>query len=303
MADQQKQQTQTQDQNLKGKKVAILVTDGFEQVELTEPRKALDAAGAQTSIVSPKTDTVRGWNFTEWGETLKVDVPLAQAKADDFDALLLPGGVINPDKLRIDDKAVEFASAFFDAGKPVAAICHGPWMVIETGAAMDRRTASWPSLKTDLENAGAEWIDEEVCVDGNLVTSRKPDDIPAFNREMQKLFSRSPEELKQEAGEEAEESSVALFVRLEAKPGREQDVVDLLRGGLPMVEREPETTSWYGMRIGDSTFGIFDTFPDDHGRQAHLSGRVAQALQQRGSDLFSRPPVIERIDVLAVKRP
>jgi protease I len=301
MADQQKQQTQ--EQNLTGKKVAILVTDGFEQVELTEPRKALDAAGAQTSIVSPKTDTVRGWNFTNWGEELTVDVPLAQANADEFDALLLPGGVMNPDTLRMDDKAVEFASAFFEAGKPVASICHGPWMVIETGAAMGRRIAAWPSLKTDLANAGAEWVDEEVCVDGNLVTSRKPDDIPAFNREMVKLFARPLEELQRETAAEEEDAGVALFVRLEARPGREQDVVNLLRGGLPMVEEEPGTTSWYGMRLGDSTFGIFDTFADDSGRQAHLAGRVARELQQRGPDLFSRPPVIERIDVLACKLP
>jgi protease I len=300
---QQKQQEQTQEQSLKGKKVAILVTDGFEQVELTEPRKALDAAGAQTRVVSPKKDKVRGWNFTNWGDEVKVDVPLEQAKPEEFDALLLPGGVMNPDTLRMDEKAVDFASAFFEAGKPVASICHGPWMVIETGAAMGRRIAAWPSLKTDLANAGAEWVDEEVCVDGNLVTSRKPDDIPAFNREMQKLFARSAEELQQEAGEAAEDAGVALFVRLEAKPGREQDVVNLLRGGLPMVEAEPETTSWYGMRLGDSTFGIFDTFPDDSGRQAHLAGRVAQELQQRGPDLFSRPPVIERIDVLACKLP
>ena len=303
MAEQQRQQTQTQEQNLKGKRVAILVTDGFEQVELTEPRKALDAAGAQTSIVSPKKDKVRGWNFTDWGGELTVDVPLAQAKADEFDALLLPGGVMNPDTLRMDQAAVEFASAFFEAGKPVASICHGPWMVIEAGAAMGRRIAAWPSLKTDLTNAGAEWVDEEVCVDGNLVTSRKPDDIPAFNREMQKLFARSPTELEQEAGDKGDDAGVALFVRLEAKPGREQDVLNLLRGGLPMVEQEPATTSWYGMRMGDSTFAIFDTFPDDSGRQAHLAGRVAQELQQRGPDLFSRPPVIERIDVLACKLP
>lgn len=180
---QKKEAQEQQNQSLLGKKVAILVTDGFEQVELTEPRKALDAAGAKTSIVSPKQDKVRGWNFTDWGAELKVDMPLAQANADQFDALLLPGGVINPDMLRMNDKAVAFASAFFGAGKPVAAICHGPWMVIETGAARGRRIASWPSLRTDLENAGAEWLDEQVCVDGNLVTSRKPDDIPAFNRE------------------------------------------------------------------------------------------------------------------------
>jgi protease I len=312
MAEQQKQsqsekqqdqkQTEASEQSLKGKKVAILATDGFEQVELTEPRKALDAAGAQTSVVSPKPDKIRGWNFTDWGDEMKVDVPLDQAKPEDFDALLLPGGVINPDTLRMNEKAVDFARAFFDAGKPVASICHGPWMVIETGAADGRRIASWPSLRTDLENAGAEWIDEEVCVDGNLVTSRKPDDIPAFNREMLSLFAKSPEEIEQtEEGEEDE--AVALFVRMEAKPGREADVENLLRSGLSLVEEEPGTSSWYGMRLSDGTFGIFDTFPDDSGRQAHLAGRVAQALRDQGDDLFTSPPVIERIDVLACKLP
>jgi protease I len=166
--------------DIKGLKVAILVTDGFEQVELTEPRKALDEAGADTSIVSPKNGQVRGWTFTEWGDSLPVDVPLDQARPNQFDALLLPGGVINPDKLRMDEKAVAFAKAFFDAGKPVASICHGPWILIEADAARGWRLTSWPSLKTDLENAGAEWVDQEVVVDRSLVTSRKPDDIPAF---------------------------------------------------------------------------------------------------------------------------
>jgi protease I len=298
-------QTAGQQASIKGKRVAILATDGFEQVELTEPRKALDAAGAQTSVVSPKADKIRGWKFTEWGDEVKVDVPLDKANPDDFDALLMPGGVMNPDTLRMNEKAVDFASAFFDAGKPVASICHGPWMVIETGAAEGRRIAAWPSLRTDLENAGAEWVDEEACVDGNLVTSRKPDDIPAFNREMIKLFAKSPEEIEQageQAGEE-EQTAVALFVRIEAKPGREADVEDFLRSGLSLVEDEPETTSWFGMRLGGTTFGIFDTFPDDSGRQAHLSGRVAQALQQQGGDLFARPPTIERADVLASKMP
>jgi protease I len=301
---QQRNQAQASQQSLKGKKVAILATDGFEQVELTEPRKALDAAGAQTLVVSPTTGSVKGWNFTNWGDEVKVDVPLDQAKPDDFDALLLPGGVMNPDTLRMNEKAVDFARAFFDAGKPVASICHGPWMVIETGAAEGRRIASWPSLKTDLQNAGAEWIDEEVCVDGNLVTSRKPDDIPAFNREMLKLFAQSPDAIEQTAqADEAEEEAVALFVRMEAKPGREADVENLLRSGLSMVEDEPETTSWFGMRLPDGTFAIFDTFPDDSGRQAHLAGRVAQALRDQGDDLFMRPPVVERIDVLACKLP
>jgi protease I len=302
-AGQQNRQGQQAEQTLKGKKVAILVTDGFEQVELTEPRKALDAAGAQTSIVSPKSDKVRAWKFTDWGEEMKVDLSLDKAKPEDFDALLLPGGVINPDRLRIEPKAVEFAAAFFDAGKPVAAICHGPWTVIETGAAAGRRIASWPSLKTDLENAGAQWVDEEAVVDGNLVSARKPEDIPAFNREMIQLFARSPEEIEQEEVETAGDEGVALFVRLEAKPGMEDEVADFLRSGLPLVEDEPETTSWYGMRLGDSTFGIFDTFPDDSGRQAHLAGRVASAMNERAPELFARPPVIERVDVLCAKLP
>jgi protease I len=174
---------------LNGLKVAILVTDGFEQVELVEPRKALDEAGAQTQIVSPKTDRVRGWKFTDWGDELPVDVPLDSTSPENFDVLLLPGGVINADKLRMEPKAVSFVKSFFSAGKPVAAICHGPWMVIEAEAARGRRIASWPSLKTDVRNAGAEWVDEEAVTDGNLVTSRKPDDIPAFNRAIIDLFS------------------------------------------------------------------------------------------------------------------
>lgn len=177
-------------ENLIGLKVAVLVDDGFEQIELLEPRKALDQAGADTSIVSPKNDRVRGWNFTEWGDELSVDVALDRARPQDFDALLLPGGVINPDALRIQPKAIDFIKAFFDAGKPVASICHGPWTIIEAGAARGRRIASWPSLKTDLKNAGAEWVDQEIVVDRNLVTSRKPEDIAAFNREMIGLFSR-----------------------------------------------------------------------------------------------------------------
>jgi protease I len=174
---------------LKRLKVAILVTDGFEKVELTRPRDALDEAGAVTLIVSPKSSSVRSWNFANWDEEMPVDVTLDAAKPQDFDALHLPGGVINPDALRIQPKAVAFVKTFFDTGKPVASICHGPWMVVETGAARGRRATSWPSLKTDLRNAGADWVDEEVVVDRGLVTSRCPDDIPAFNREMIKLFS------------------------------------------------------------------------------------------------------------------
>ena len=174
---------------LDGLKVAILVTDGFEQVEMTEPRKALDEAGAETQLVSPKDGQVKAWNFTEWGDTFPVDLSLDTARPEDFDAILLPGGVINPDKLRALPEAVAFAKAFFDAGKPVASICHGPWTIIEAGGARGRRLTSWPSLKTDLKNAGAEWVDQEVVVDHGLVTSRKPDDIPAFNPQMIKLFA------------------------------------------------------------------------------------------------------------------
>lgn len=174
---------------LNGLTVAILITDGFEQVEMTEPRKALDLAGAETQIVSPKDGAVRAWNFTEWGDQFRVDRLLNEARPDEYDALLLPGGVINPDTLRTIPAAVAFAKGFFDAGKPVASICHGPWTIIEAGAARGRRLTSWPSLRTDLENAGADWVDEQVVVDLNLVTSRMPDDIPAFNRAVITLFS------------------------------------------------------------------------------------------------------------------
>jgi protease I len=188
-------------ETLKGLKVAILVTDGFEQVEMTEPRKALDNAGADTRLVSPKEAQVKAWNFTDWGDTFPVDVPFENARPEEFDALLLPGGVINPDQLRMLPDAVAFAKAFFDAGKPVASICHGPWTVIEAGAARGRRLTSWPSLKTDLQNAGAEWVDQEVVVDQGLVTSRKPDDIPAFNREAINLFARARAQSRQATAE------------------------------------------------------------------------------------------------------
>ncbi|MBU1360403.1 MAG: type 1 glutamine amidotransferase [Gammaproteobacteria bacterium] len=176
-------------ENLSGLKVAILVADGFEQVELTGPRKALDAAGATTRIVSPQDGKVQGWNHHDKADTFKVDVALSNAKPADFDALLLPGGVINPDALRITDGAIEFVRAFVESGKPIAAICHGPWTLIDAGAVKDRKMTSWPSLKNDLTNAGAQWTDKEVVVDRSLVTSRKPDDLPAFNREMMKLFA------------------------------------------------------------------------------------------------------------------
>lgn len=174
---------------LKGKKVAILVADGFEQVELTEPRKALEAAGAITEIVSPADGEVQGWNHDEKADLFSVDMPLKRARSDDYDALLLPGGVRNPDQLRMSTRAVEFLDGFFATGKPVAAICHAPWMLIESGMVKGRKLTSWPSLKTDLANAGAEWVDREVVVDRGLVTSRKPADIPAFNQKMIEEFS------------------------------------------------------------------------------------------------------------------
>ena len=179
---------------LQGKRVAILVADGFEQVELTRPKEALDAAGARTSIVSPAAK-VQGWNHFDKADHFTVDVQLNDAKADDFDALLLPGGVANPDQLRMTPKAVSFVREFFAAGKPVAAICHAPWTLIDAGVVDGRRMTSWPSLKTDLVNAGAKWVDEEVVTDNGLVTSRKPDDIPAFNRKMIEEFAEGKHQL------------------------------------------------------------------------------------------------------------
>jgi protease I len=174
---------------LQGKKIAILVADGFEQVELTEPKQALERAGAQTQIVSPKLDQVRGWQHTEWGDSFPVDMPLDGADANNYDGLLLPGGVMNPDKLRRNPQALRFVQGFFAAGKPVAAICHGPWTLIDAGVVSGRKMTSYASIQTDLKNAGARWVDEEVVVDNGLVTSRKPNDIPAFNRKMIEEFA------------------------------------------------------------------------------------------------------------------
>ena len=176
-------------QDLSSKKIAILVDNGFEQEELTRPREALDQAGAKTFIVSPQNGKVKGWQHTKWGDELNVDVPLDGASADEFDALLLPGGVMNPDHLRGNEKAVAFVKRFVDSGKPIAAICHGPWTLIEAGAVKGRTITSWPTLKTDLRNAGANWVDQEVVVDNGIVTSRKPDDIPAFNQKMIEEFA------------------------------------------------------------------------------------------------------------------
>jgi len=177
---------------LEGKRVAILATDGFEQSELLEPLNALRQAGATVDVVSPRSDRIKGWNHTEWGRDVEVDVDLGRADAADYDALVLPGGVMNPDHLRSNRSAVQFVQDFVDAHKPIAAICHGPWTLIETGMVKGRRMTSWPSLSTDLRNAGADWVDEEVVVDQGLVTSRKPDDLPAFNRRMIEEFAEGP---------------------------------------------------------------------------------------------------------------
>jgi protease I len=170
--------------DLEGKRVAMLVDDGFEQIELTSPKQALERAGAQPAVISPKANKVKGWNHTEWGDEIEVDATLDDASPDEFHALVLPGGVMNPDRLRANPTAVAFVRAFVEAGKPIAAICHGPWTLIEAGGVRGRTLTSWPSLKTDLQNAGATWVDREVVVDKGLVTSRKPDDLDAFNRKM-----------------------------------------------------------------------------------------------------------------------
>lgn len=175
---------------LKGKRVAILVANGFEQSELMEPRKALDASGAKTTIVSPEIKEVKGWKDKNWGDAIAVDLPLSSAKAEQFDALLLPGGVMNPDSLRLNSDAVAFVKAMGAAGKPIAAICHGPWTLIDAELVRGKTLTSWPSLKSDIRNAGGKWIDEEVVVDRGLVTSRKPADIPSFNRAMIELFRK-----------------------------------------------------------------------------------------------------------------
>jgi len=186
----------TQDEKngpLVGMRIAILATEGFEEVELTEPKKALEDAGATVDVISPeshmKQGKIKGWDATNWGKSVDVDVKLSQASANDYHALHLPGGVMNPDLLRQDPEAVAFVKSFFTSGKPVSAICHASWTLIEADVVRGRTMTSWPSLRTDLINAGAKWVDRQVVVDGNLVTSRKPDDIPAFNKQIIETFS------------------------------------------------------------------------------------------------------------------
>ena len=172
------------EKSLKGKKVAILATDGFEQSELSEPLNALENAGATAHIVSPKAGAIKGWKHTQWGDSFAVDATLDDADPRHYDALVLPGGVMNPDKLRRDPKVQQFVRSFFEEGKPVGAICHGPWTLIDAGVVKGRRVTSYETIQTDLKNAGASWVDQEVVVDNGLVTSRKPDDLPAFNRKL-----------------------------------------------------------------------------------------------------------------------
>jgi intracellular protease, PfpI family len=173
---------------LEGKKVAILVTDGFEQVEMTKPREALDEAGAETKVVSLKPGKIQGMQHADKGDKFDVNLTLDEARPEEFDALLIPGGLMNPDALRSNDDALEFTRHFFREGKPVAAICHGPWVLIDAGVVRGRTLTSWPAIKNDVKNAGGKWVNEEVVVDKGLVTSRKPDDIPAFNKKMIEEF-------------------------------------------------------------------------------------------------------------------
>lgn len=177
------------EQVLKNKTIAILATDGVEHSELSKPKKALEEAGAQTVLVSLKSGKIKSWNHTDWGEAFTVDKTIDDVSSDDFDGLMLPGGVMNPDKLRMNPAAIALVRTMFEAGKPIAAICHAPWMLIEADAVKGRTVTSWPSLKTDLENAGASWVDKAVVTDQGLVTSRKPDDISEFNHKMIEEFT------------------------------------------------------------------------------------------------------------------
>jgi protease I len=198
---------------LKGRKVAILATDGVEQVELIEPRKALDAAGAVTHLIAPKAGTIQGVNHDEKGDLLTVDRVLSQVHASEYDALLLPGGVANPDSLRTDSAAVQFVREFMLAEKPVAAICHGPWLLVEADAVSGRTLTSWPSIKTDIRNAGGQWVDQPVTVDDRLITSRKPADIPAFSAAIVKEFGNRLDESR------VDETSEQSFPASDPPPG------------------------------------------------------------------------------------
>jgi protease I len=188
---------------LTGKRIAIVCTQGVEQVELTSSRKALQKAGARVDIVSPhrflKGSRFKAWKMTDWGDSFRIDVNLSNARASDYDGLHIPGGVMNPDLLRMDDDAVEFVRSFFEAGKPVSSICHGPWMLIQAEVVRGRTVTSWPSIKKDLRNAGANWVNEDVVEDSGLVTSRGPQDLSAFNKRIVELFASTPMRFAQAA--------------------------------------------------------------------------------------------------------
>ncbi len=184
---------------LQGKKIAFVATDGVEQVEYTEPRKAVEQAGAQAFLVSDQTDQIQGFNHLDKGDTFKVDVSAAEASADDYDGLVLPGGVANPDRLRTNGDVVRFIRSFFEAGKPVGVICHGPWTLVEAGVLKGRTLTSWPSLRTDIANAGGIWVDEQVHTDNGLVSSRKPDDLPAFCAKIVEEFAEGVHEQQAKA--------------------------------------------------------------------------------------------------------
>ena len=188
------------------KRVLILATDGFEQSELLEPKKALEAAGIETTVASPKTGSIKGWNHTDWGESVKVDARLDAVDADDFDALLLPGGQMNPDALRLESRVIELVEEFDDMDKPIAAICHGPWLLVEADIVDGRTVTGWPSIRTDLENAGADVVDQAVAIDGNLITSRKPDDIPLFAQALTDALEEDEEEEDEKGWDEDEDA-------------------------------------------------------------------------------------------------
>src|ERR1043166_1949854 len=189
---------------LTGKRIAILAADGFEQVELEKPKQALEEAGATTNIVSPSEGEIQGMNHADKGDKFRVDLALGDAKPEEFDALVLPGGLMNPDTLRTDEKALNFVRHFFSTRKPVAAICHAAWVLIDAGVVKGRKLTSWPATKTDVRNAGGNWVDEEVVVDNGLVTSRKPDDIPAFNEKMIEEFCEGRHAVKSPAATQLE---------------------------------------------------------------------------------------------------
>ena len=186
-------------QQLKDRRIAILATDGFEQSELVEPKKSLTEAGAHVDVVAPKWGAIRGWKTDNWGDEVAVDVALGEADPESYDALVLPGGVLNPDSLRTNAAAVGFVRSFFEQHKPVAAICHGPWILVEADVLAGRRVTSYPSIRSDLVNAGAHWEDAEVVEDDGLVTSRSPDDLPAFNRKLVEVISRSRQSYQKSA--------------------------------------------------------------------------------------------------------